>query len=233
MPSSEDARSVQHVAIIPDGNRRWARARGLTATDGHRAGIANATRIARDCFDAGVTHFTFWWGSPANLQKRDPSEVAGIVTALSSWLKHDAHSLFDERRVQTRVLGRWRELCPELAPWVEALPSPAIQDGSERPQVTVLMAYDGRDEIRAAADALSGGGVSEEEFGRALWTGGLPPVDLLVRTGGRGHLSAGFLLWQIAEARIRFSDTMWPALGNEELKSLLDDARQQSRRYGA
>ncbi len=224
----------RHVAVIPDGNRRWARARGLAPGDGHLAGIANVGAIASAAWDAGVETFTFWWGSPANLTKRSPDEVAAIVRALRDWLTGEGASLLTFRGAAFEVHGRWEELCPELRPGVEAAVGAAAEaTGPAARRLVLLMAYDGREEIQAAADRLGGGGASAAHFGAATWTGGLPPVDLLIRTGGEPHLSAGFLLWGIAEAQLTFPPTLWPDYTPAALRDDLERYARTERRFGA
>jgi len=181
--------------------------------------MANVGRIAAAAWGQGVTVVTAWWGSPANLLHRDPAE--GIVPALADWLDGPGRSLLAGRRLE--VLGRWPELCPELGPVVERVRAVA----GEGPETfCLLMGYDGRDEIRAA---VAEGGA---DFERRLWTARLPPVDLVLRTGGEAHLSAGFLVWQIAEARLSVSRTLWPAYQPDQLRRLLARAAARTRRYG-
>lgn len=218
---------MKHLAIIPDGNRRWARERGLTVQDGHREGIRAIDNAIRVAFDRGVEIVTFWWGSPANLTQRAPDEVRGIVDALLAWLTSSAPALLRETGARFEAHGRVAELCPELMPAIRTLTESA-DTGLRR--VVLLMGYDGRDELRAAADAFAEGRCASLEAG--LWTGGLPDVDLLLRSGGSAHLSAGFMLWRIAEARLAFVDTLWPAVTSALLEEQLDRASGQARRYG-
>lgn len=220
----------RHLAFIPDGNRRWARARGLTAADGHAAGIENVGVMVAAAWDAGVETVTFWWGSPANLTRRAPDEVATIVHVLDAWLSGPGAALITRYGADFEALGRWEELCPQLAGGVRFAQA-AARRGARR-RLVVLMAYDGRDEIRAAAAQLGGGGADAATFGRALWTGHLPPVDLVVRTGGEPHLSAGFLLWQIAEARLAFLPDPWPGCTAAQLDGVFQDYVAQERRFG-
>ena len=219
----------RHLALIPDGNRRWARARGLGADDGHRAGIAAVGRVADAAFAAGVEVVSFWWGSPANLTRRDPAEVTGIVGALNGFLTRGADGVLAGRGASFEAIGAWRALCPGLESGVEAAEEVA---GPGPRKLVLLMGYDGRDEIRAAATALGGGGRDEATFEGALWTGHLPPVDLLIRTGGEPHLSAAFLLWRLAEAQLAFPDVLWPDFGPAQLREQLDRFASIERRFG-
>jgi undecaprenyl diphosphate synthase len=221
-----------HLALIPDGNRRWARKRGLTPSDGHRAGILVVGTIAEAAWAAGVEVVSFWWGSPANLTSRSPEEVEIITECLRDWLAGPGASMLHREGAAFDVIGRWEELCPQIASGIEAARRAA--GGGPRPrQLVLLIAYDGRDEIRAAAQRLQGGGASEAEFGRATWTGALPPVDLLLRTGGDAHLSAGFLQWSTADAQLAFPNELWPDFTPSALAEVLVAYGRTERRFGA
>ncbi len=220
-----------HLAIVPDGNRRWARARGQGPGEGHAAGIANVGAVAQAAFEAGVQVFTFWWGSPANLTRRAPSEIAAIADVLNRWLLGPGAALVARWGCRFDAIGRWPELCPQITPGVRAAREAA---GSGPRRLVLLMGYDGREELLDGAERLGGAGpIDPADFGRALWTGDLPPVDLLVRTGGEPHLSAGFLLWRIAEAQLAFPEDLWPAFGPERLQEELQRFAGIERRHGA
>jgi undecaprenyl diphosphate synthase len=222
----------RHVAVIPDGNRRWARARGLPAAEGHAAGVRAIGSCAEAAFEEGVEVFTFWWGSPANLTQRDPAEVGAIVDTLSRWLSTEGAALVARMDATFEAIGRWWTLCPAIEPAVEKA-ARAAGPGPRR--LVLLMAYDGREEIVDAARRLAGAGrdaFTVEEFGRSTWTGHLPPVDLVVRTGGDPHLSAGFLIWGIADAALSFSDEMWPDFGPDRMRAAIRDAAAMERRFG-
>lgn len=216
----------RHLAIVPDGNRRWARSQGRTATDGHRAGIRNLEPVASAAWAAGVEVFSFWWGSPANLLRRDPVEVQGIVGVLNDWLLTEAPALLSRFDARFDVYGRWRELCPELEGGVAAARAAA---GAGPRRLVLLMAYDGREELAAAAAT---GAHSVETLGAALWTASLPPVDLLVRTAGEPHHSAGFLMWHLADAQLAFVEPPWPAFDPSGLKRVLEQYADTERRFG-
>lgn len=219
----------RHVAVVPDGNRRWARARGLTPSDGHRVGIRGVGPVAEAAWAAGVEVFTFWWGSPSNLLNRDRDEVAVITGCLRDWLEDEGASLVSRAGAAFEVHGRWRSLCPDIEPGVAAIRGAA---GVGARRLVLLMGYDGREEIRAAAQALGGAGESLADFGRATWTGGLPPVDLLIRTGGEPHNSAGFMAWSAADAQLAFPQVLWPAFTPELLAGILRTYGVTGRRFG-
>lgn len=218
--------SPRHLALIPDGNRRWARRQGRPGPDGHVAGIQAVGPVVAAAWESGVEIVTFWWGSPANLLRRGPEEVGTIVDALHGWMEREGADLLREHQAGFRIEGRWAELCPSLAPAV-ATAEAAAGPGPRR--LVILMGYDGREEILAAAAAAGG---DRQRFEAALWTGGLPPVDLVVRTGGEPHLSAGFMLWWIAEAQLHFSPMLWPAFGPQELQAVLTRYSETPRRMG-
>lgn len=214
---------MRHLAVIPDGNRRWAHQQGLSSAQGHQEGIRKVGEVAGWAYAFGLEVFTFWWGSPANLRRRSPEER--IVESLGEWLQKEAPSLLENWDAEVEVIGRWRELCPSLLPAVEG-----VSSRRGRRRLVVLMAYDGQEELLAAA---ARGPQSREELQQGLWTGALPPVDLVLRTGGEPHLSAGFLLWQIAEAQLAFSNTLWPAMQQPEFYAILQQFSGTPRRYGA
>ena len=221
--------SPRHLAIIPDGNRRWARREGLPDADGHREGMQRMSAVLEHAWHRGWSHLSFWWGSPANLQQRDAAEVAIIVDCLSSWLEGPAPELLRRHNASFHIAGRWEEMCPSLRPGVERCRQLA---GDADRALMVLMGYDGRDEIRTAAAALKGAGESEAAFEAALWTAALPPVDLILRTGGEPHLSAGFLLWNIAQAQLAFLDCLWPEITSDDLDASFERYQSTQRRYG-
>ena len=216
----------RHLALIPDGNRRWSRDQGRPGPDGHLAGIQAVGPVVSAAWAAGVEVVTFWWGSPANLLHRPPSEVATIVGALRDWMETVLPGLLSSQQAAFSIQGRWAELCPSLSAGVSAAHAAA---GPGPRTLVILMGYDGRDEILAAAAAAGG---DRARFEASLWTGGLPPVDLVLRTGGEPHLSAGFMLWWIAEAQLHFSPVLWPAFGPDELRAVLAAYAHTPRRLG-
>jgi undecaprenyl diphosphate synthase len=219
-------RKPEHIAVIPDGNRRWAQSQGMSPEASYRPAIAHLDWLLGELWPGNCTTLSFWWGSVANLRHRPSGQVDEIRESLIWWLRERAPEALRRHGADLRMVGRWRELCPGLE---DFLPEPL--PGAQR-RLNLLFAYDGRDELRAAADRLGGGGKSEEAFQEALWLGGSPPVDLVIRTGSAGHLSAGFMLWWIAEAQLAFTATLWPSLGSGELRSILSAYGRQQRRMG-
>jgi undecaprenyl diphosphate synthase len=223
------ARTARHLAIIPDGNRRWARERGLDPSEGHAAGLSIMGAMADCAFAEGVEVFTFWWGSVANLTRRDPREIARIVDGLDTWLREEAPPLLARWGAAFAMHGRWRELFPALGGAAAEAGRAAGRSGRA---LVVLMGYSGHDEVRAAVEEAGAEGDARAFEGR-LWTAAHPPVDLVIRTGRARHLSAGFMLWSIGEASIAFEDEMWPAYTPDDLRRRLRWYAAEERRYGS
>ena len=139
--SCDESPPPRHIAIIPDGNRRWARSRNITIARGHAAGIAALGPVATAAWELGVEVVTFWWGSSANLLKRDPDEVANIIAVLISWLQGEGVALLQEYNVELHVNGRWRELASALIPAVESAQQSLalIQCGREMLVICITM----------------------------------------------------------------------------------------------
>ena len=231
----------RHIALIPDGNRRWARSQGLSVAQGHRAGMSALGPVAAAAWDGGAEVVTFWWGSPANLLKRDPDEVVNIIRVLAEWLPTEGVSLLRRYNAELELGGRWRELAPALIPAVESAQQ-ALATSLDRSQgrtarkLLVLVGYDGQEEILAAAAEVGGkrADVDRAAFEAALWTGSAPPVDLIVRSAAAGepHLSAGFMLWHIANAQLSWLPDYWPAVRPKHIHDAIEAFRGTQRRMG-
>ena len=219
---------IRHLALIPDGNRRWARGLGLSDTEGHRAGIARVAPLVSAAWAQGVSVVSLWWGSPANLVRRQPAEVQGIIGSLAEFLEGNAPRLLATHAAGFSLVGRWQEYCPSLVPGETAC---KVASGRSGRHLCVLMAYDGREELLAAATGFVGGALGDLE--KRLWTAHLPPVDLLVRTGGEPHLSAAFLAWKAADAMFESVDTLWPDFQEQHLREILKRRSGAQRRFGA
>jgi undecaprenyl diphosphate synthase len=228
-----------HVAIIMDGNGRWAERRGLSRTEGHRAGVATARRVAEAALEEAISVLTLYafssdnWGRPAD-------EVSGLFSLLAEYLAEEVR-LCMSRGVRLTVIGRRDRLPFPL----RAAISSAEQSTEKGRRLWLRLAvdYSSRDAILRAANARCwidpGAPASLDSFGRLVATPGDPTglhppaseVDLLIRTGGERRLS-DFLLWESAYAELLFTDTMWPEFGSDELRSALRDYRGRDRRFG-
>ena len=222
----------QHVAIIMDGNGRWARQRGLPRLAGHRAGTENVRRILEACRDFGIRTLTLYAFSTENWA-RPREEVQGLMALLSQTIDRELDEL-TKNGVQLRHLGSLEGLPRSLQQKVQhALQATAAND---RFIVNIALNYGGRSEIVHAVRGLMQEGlapeqVTEEALAGHLYTAGLPDPDLIIRTSGEMRLS-NFLIWQAAYAEYYATPTFWPDFGREELYQALLAYGQRIRRYG-
>ncbi len=234
LPTRMAATALNHIAIIPDGNRRWAKERGLPPAAGHFEGAKNTERILRSVLDLGIPSLTIWGCSVSNLTGRSPEEVSVLMEIFESYFHKLAGSKeLGDNDVRVRVLGRWREFfTPGAAAATEELTS-KTESGGKR-NLTFLMAYDGKDEILQAINKISAAHdtATADSLKHYLWTDGLPSVDLVIRTGGEPHWSSGFMMWDVADAQLYFTETFWPAFSPEELKRAVEAYGATERRLG-
>ncbi len=221
-----------HVAIIMDGNGRWARARGLPRLAGHRAGVENLRRTLEAAVEYGIQYLTIYAFSTENWE-RPPAEVRGLLNILEEVIERELASLH-ENGVQLRHIGRLERLRPELQEKVRK----AIELTSENSRLILNVAwnYGGRDEIvhavqRMIADGVRPEDVTEELINRYLYTAGCPDPDLIIRTSGELRVS-NFLIWQGAYSEWYVTPTFWPDFGPEELLEALGEYARRERRYG-
>ena len=222
----------RHVAIIMDGNGRWAKARGVPRLMGHRAGRESVRESVRGCVALGVEVLTLYTFSTENWN-RPPSEVKALMAILRQTLRSERREL-RENNVRLRVIGRAADLPAAV---VEAIEE--TQDylaGCDGLLLNLALSYSGRAEIvdavrRLIADRMTAAPVDEASFARYLYTAGLPDPDLLIRTSGELRLS-NFLLWQSAYTEFVFLDAFWPDFGRELLEQAIDEFRRRSRRFG-
>lgn len=224
-----------HIAIILDGNGRWAKRRGLPRTMGHRQGAKAVEPIIRRCLELGVSSLSLYAFSTENWS-RPASEVDAIMNLLREML----HSADQYRRenVRLRVIGDRSALAPDLLREIES----AECESAGRTGMTVNMAinYGGREEIaraaRLLAEQVKDGTLSPEEIGEkqvaaALYTAGQPELDLLIRPSGEKRIS-NFLLWQCAYAEFVFMDILWPDFTPADLDAAIEEYRRRHRRFG-
>jgi len=226
-----------HVAIIMDGNGRWALARGRARMAGHEAGARAVRRTVEAAPELGIGILTLFAFSSDNW-KRPPDEVGALMRLLRTFLAREA-SRCAANGVRIAVIGRRDRLPAAVVRAIEAAEA-ATRDAG-RFLLRIAVDYSARDAIVAAARRVNGGGdaLSREAFARLLaeprdaWHGGpLPDVDLLVRTGGERRLS-DFLLWECAYAELVFTDRMWPDFGTEDLAAAVAEFHSRERRFGA
>ena len=225
----------RHIAIILDGNGRWAKKRGLPRTAGHAAGAETFRKIALYCRDIGVDYLTVYAFSTENW-KRSDDEVGAIMRLLNKYL-HEAIDTMERDGMKMRIFGDVSGLSPELQALAHR--TDEIADKIDGFQANICLNYGGRDEIvqaarryaRDLADGKAEGELTEEQFGSYLYSAGVPDPDLLIRPGGEQRLS-NFLLWQCVYAEFYFTDVLWPDFTPAELDKAIEVFRSRDRRYG-
>ena len=226
--------TIKHLAIIPDGNRRWAKAKGLAPWQGHIKASKNIPEIIKEAFTIGINSVTIWGGSYDNLTKRTPEEI-GVLDRVYSLLTARFLKSKDVKdgKVRLKVLGEWKKLL--RAKTKQDLIRAENTTKKNGPyNLTLLIGYNGDREMVEAINKLikAGSKVNEEDIKRALWTKDLPPVDLIIRTGGEPHLSAGFMMWDVRYSQLYFTEKFWPDFGVEDLKEAVNYYEGRERRLG-
>jgi undecaprenyl diphosphate synthase len=218
--------SARHVAIITDGNGRWAQQRGLPVIEGHRAGADVVKERLRDAVDLGIEELTVFSFSTENWS-RPKEEVEGLMEMFGERIESETPEL-DEEGVRMRFIGRRDGVGPELAErmdWAEETTA-----GNERIVLYVAFNYGGRAEIVDAARSFRGD--SEEQFRHHLYAPEMHDPDLLIRTSGERRVS-NYLLWQCAYSELVFRDELWPDFGRAALEESLEEFASRQRRFGA
>ena len=219
---------ARHVAIIMDGNGRWAKKRFLPRVAGHRAGVEAVRNIVRAAADLGIEAMTLYAFSSENW-KRPEEEVSDLMGLMKRFILSDLDE-FAANDVKLKVIGNWRALAPDVVALIDnALERTA---GNKRTTLAVALNYGAQDElVRAANAAAADGAITAEAIEAHLDTADLPPLDLLIRTSGEVRLS-NFLLWQSAYAELYFTDKLWPDFKPADLQAALDHFARRERRYG-
>lgn len=228
--------AVRHIAIIMDGNGRWAAERGLPRVEGHRQGVESVRRTVEAALDLGITHLTLFSFSSENWTRPKP-EINDLFGLLRRFIRRDLADLH-KNGVKIRVIGTRAGLAPDLLRLIDD----AVELTKNNTALNLIVAfnYGARDEIaraaRRVAEAAAGGSlapseVTEERFASYLDTADLPDPDLLIRTSGELRLS-NFLLWQLAYAEFVFIDTYWPDFNREQLEAAIEEYHRRSRRFG-
>ena len=237
MPTQEKNNSVpQHIAIIMDGNGRWAKQRGLPRKAGHKAGAETFRRIAAHCNEIGVKYLTVYAFSTENW-KRSADEVSGIMFLLENYLKEALRDM-EKNRIRFKVYGDISRLSPALQRLcLETMERSSIYSDV---QVNFCLNYGGRDEIvRAArvfaADVAAGKrraeDLTEADFALYLDSAGVPDPELVIRPSGELRTS-NFLPWQSAYSELVFMDVLWPDFSNDDLDKAIAEFRRRNRRFG-
>lgn len=227
----------EHVAVIMDGNRRWAEKKSLPPYRGHEKGEDVIEEVLEKALDMDIKYVTFWALSLDNVEKRSPEEVEHLMDLFEKNFKRiKEDDRIHENEVRINVLGRWRETLPERV--VEAIEK-AMDSTSDYSNyhLNLLIAYSGKDEMlhavrSIAGDVSDGSEVTPEQVKENLFTSNLPKVDLLIRTGGEPHNSTGFMMWDTANSQYYFSKKLWPDFTAEDFEEAVEDYRNRERRFG-
>jgi undecaprenyl diphosphate synthase len=225
-------RLPQHVAVIMDGNGRWAAQRHLPRVEGHRAGIESVRDVVESSARIGIKVLTLYAFSVENW-KRPPTEVSTLMALLKRYLRLELNTLL-RNNIRFRVIGRADELAPDIRKELKAAEDKTAANTGM--QFNIALNYGGRAEIVEAAKRLLAAGaapdeVDEQRFAGFLYTAGQPDPDLLIRTSGEMRVS-NFLLWQIAYAEIWVTETLWPDFRKRHLLEAILAYQKRDRRYG-
>ena len=227
----------RHVAIIMDGNGRWANARGLPRAAGHRQGAEAVRRTVEAAIELGISHLTLF-GFSAENWKRPATEIDDLMGLLRRYLQAELKRLHKES-VRLRVIGDRTRLPADVVRQIAD--AETLTQGGHRLNFTIAISYSGRQDILAATRALATAAaageidpdaIDEASFSAALSTDGIPDPDLLIRTSGEQRIS-NFLLWQSAYSELVFFNKLWPDFGKQDLADAVREFQKRDRRYGA
>ena len=226
-----------HVAIIMDGNGRWAKARGLPRIAGHRRGAESVRRAVTAAAELGISYLTLFGFSSENW-KRPSDEISDLMGLLRHYLRGEIAELH-KQSVRVVIIGDRARLAPDIVTLIDN--AEQLTAANTRLTLIVALSYGGRDDIvqaaRKLATAVAAGrleakDIDEMRLSSALFTAGIPDPDLLIRTSGEQRIS-NFLLWQLAYTELVFIETLWPDFGRADLERAINDFHGRERRYGA
>lgn len=227
---------LNHIAVIMDGNGRWATKRGLPRTAGHKKGAEVVVQIAKAAKEFGVKYLTLYAFSTENW-KRSPEEIGALMQLLRQYLDKNFKEL-EQNDVKIRFIGERYMLDADIVEKMERLEQNTAENKSLVLQIA--LSYGSRQEIlntaKEIAELVKNGDmqpqdIDEQTFSAMLYTGGVPDPDLLIRTSGEQRIS-NYLLWQIAYSELFFTKTLWPDFAKEEFKSIIENYQTRERRYG-
>lgn len=228
--------NIKHVAIIPDGNRRWAKKNLLNSFEGHKKGVIALEDIFEKALDLKIPFFTFWGASYDNLTKRSKLEINNLIEIFNiEFEKLLTDKRIEENKVKVDVLGKWKEVLPQKT---QDLIEKCIEKTKDNDdfRLTFLIAYNGTDEMIECISKIKASNqeVTKENIKANLWTKDLPSVDLIIRTGEENdpHLSAGFMMWDSAYTQLHFTKTLFPDFKKEEFEKIILGVEDKERRLG-
>ena len=227
----------KHVAIIMDGNGRWAKARGLPRAMGHKHGVENVRVVVEGSLSLGIKYLTLFGFSSENW-KRTPTEIFDLMSLLRNYLDNEIHQLH-KKNIRFKVIGDREKLDADIVELIEA--AEELTKTNQDLILTIALSYGGRRAIALAAKELAYRAckgtikldeISEESFELVLETQGVPNPDLVIRTSGEKRIS-NFLLWECAYSEFVFFDTLWPDFSGEHLTNAVQEYCNRERRFGA
>ncbi len=227
----------QHLVIIPDGNRRWAKAKGLKPWEGHEEGAKNLEKLISMALEKGVKCFSVWGSSMDNLIKRPIAEKRALLDIYRRYFKRiiEGKEIY-KNEVRINVIGHWEEQFPES---LKKIIYEAIEKTKHYKKriLNFMLAYSGTDDMLLAINKINnkyerGYEITSEIIKENLMTAKLPAVDFMVRTGGEPHNSNGFLMWDTADAQLYFAPDNFPDFNEERLEEALVDYDKRGRRFG-
>lgn len=231
--------SVKHLALIMDGNRRWAKKRGLKPWEGHQAGTEPVKRAVEFCIEQGIPYLSLYTFSTENLTKRSPEELKNLFSIIKQGLSTEEFEKLFSHGVSIKFIGDRSLFPPDLIKQIEQTEQKT--KGGKNLQVQILFCYGGTLELTAACKAiaqevadgkLAPQAITPEVIEQHLWTAGTPPPDLVMRTGGMMRLS-NFFPWQSAYSELLFVDKFWPDITKKDLAQAIQTYEERKRNFGA
>ncbi len=237
MMEKEMQNMPNHLAIIPDGNRRWAKERGLQPWEGHEAGAKNTEALIRYALKKGIYCLTLWGSSVDNLKKRPLQEKKALLDIYKRYFTELlTNPDIDEQEARINFIGKWEEQFPDS---LKSILYAIIEKTQryEKKMLNFMLAYNGDDDMLQAVQKIqdkcaAGVKITAATLKKNLLTANLPVVDYLVRTGGDAHLSAGFMMWDVANAQLYFAQEKFPDFNEEKLEQALEEYTTRQRRFG-
>jgi tritrans,polycis-undecaprenyl-diphosphate synthase [geranylgeranyl-diphosphate specific] len=238
-PKNNIANLPNHIAIIPDGNRRWAKKHALAVYLGHQKGSETLENLLDVLIDFDIPHFSFWGSSQDNLKKRPKEEVAFLLKIFKDQFGRLADDdKIHKNEIRINILGSWKEQFPED---VKQPMERAIENTKNYNKhfFNSFLAYSGTDEMLEATKSIAKLKmknpdliINAELLKSQLISRDLPPVDLMIRSGGEPHNSDGFMMWDVANSQLVFSEKLWPDFTNSDLEEAILDYSSRERRLG-
>jgi undecaprenyl diphosphate synthase len=226
-----------HIAIIPDGNRRWAKSRGMKPWKGHEAGAEIVEKLVRKSLDLGIKNLSFWGSSLENLKRRPFQEKKALLKIYLEHFRRLAESEeVHKNRARINVIGKWEEQFPESLKKIIKKCINATRDYRNH-FLNFFLAYNGDDEMIEAVKKIIKNyrnvrQITARTIKENLMTRDLPPVDLLIRTGGDPHNSVGFMMWDTANSQMYFTQKLFPDFDEKEFEKAIEEYQRRERRMG-